>query len=111
MDAESIVGVGNIYASEALFLSGIRPTKRANTLSKAKCEQLVQAIKYVLAQSIKSGGTSFRDYVDTDQKPGLHQLHLKVYGRENQNCHTCSHIIKKITQSGRSSYYCPQCQK
>jgi len=111
MNASVVVGVGNIYANEALFLSNIRPQKKAHRVSKKSYGLLCKNIKKVLAESIKLGGTTFRDYVNTDQEPGLHQLYLRVYNRENKPCKTCQTHIKRVTQSGRSSFYCPECQK
>lgn len=111
MNAKVVVGVGNIYASEALFKSGIRPTRPAYKLTQKEAENLCRSIKAVLEESIVAGGTSFRDYVGANEEPGLHQLKLKVYGREGMPCETCHNLIKKITQTGRSSFYCPGCQK
>lgn len=111
MNAKVVVGVGNIYASEALFKSGIRPSRPACKITQKEAEKLCAAIKSVLEQSIEAGGTSFRDYVGANEEPGLHQLQLKVYGRDGKLCEVCHHIIKKITQTGRSSFYCPGCQR
>lgn len=110
MNAKHVVGVGNIYATEALFLSNIRPTRMACQIKKHESEKLCQAIKKVLGESIKSGGTTFRDYVDVDEKPGLHQLKLNAYAREGETCFRCQSFIKRIIQAGRSSFYCPECQ-
>lgn len=111
MNAKYVVGVGNIYANEALFLSQIRPSRRGFRVTKTEAYQLCANIKRVLAESIEMGGTSFRDYVDPYEQPGLHQLHLRVYDRENQPCRACQMPIKRIVQSNRSSYYCMNCQK
>lgn len=110
MNAKHIVGVGNIYACEALFFAGIAPERISNSISEQECSKLVKAIKSTLTKSIQSGGTSFRDYVDVDEKPGLHQISLKVYGRENEPCRTCKSSIKRIQQTNRSTFYCPHCQ-
>lgn len=110
MDAHRVVGVGNIYANEALFLSGIKPQRCANRISKTEVKKLCGAVKSVLLQSIESGGTTFRDYVDVDENPGLHQIQLKVYGRAGGVCLVCGMAIRKITQTSRSSFFCPKCQ-
>lgn len=110
MNAQRVVGVGNIYANEALFLSGIRPQRRANRVSKNEVKKLCQAVKHVLLKSIESGGTTFRDYVDVDEKPGLHQIQLKVYGRAGALCTVCGFVIQKTVQTNRSSFFCPKCQ-
>ena len=111
MNAKHVVGVGNIYAAEALFLSKVRPTRQAYRLKRSEIEKLCDAIKQVLRRSIASGGTTFRDYVGVDEEPGLHQLNLNVYGREHQPCHACGALIQRVLQAGRSGFYCPQCQK
>lgn len=111
MNAKHVVGVGNIYASEALFMAGIRPTRRSSTLSKNQVMALCASIKQVLTQSISDGGTTFRDYVDANGSPGLHQLSLKVYGQEGKNCSVCTSRIKSMVLGQRSTYYCPLCQK
>lgn len=111
MNAHRVVGVGNIYASEALFLSGIRPTRMAARVTAAEADTLCANIKRVLTRSIAAGGTSFRDYVDAEQKPGLYAVNLNVYGRAGRPCPRCATTIKRVTQTGRSSFYCPACQK
>lgn len=110
MNAALIVGVGNIYASEALFWAGMHPQKKAGTLKPVEISKLQGAIQKVLNDSIKAGGTSFRDYVDADGKPGLHAVDLAVYGREGMPCKKCGVHIKKITMAGRSTFLCPACQ-
>jgi formamidopyrimidine-DNA glycosylase len=111
MDAKVVVGVGNIYSNEALFLSGINPQTKALTVSKKNLEQLCVNTKKVLEQSIAMGGTSFRDYVGATEEPGLHQIHLKVYGREGEPCNICGILICREVVAGRSLFYCPNCQK
>lgn len=111
MDSKIVVGVGNIYASEALFRAGIKPTIAANRLTRPKVEKLTLCIKQVLAEAIAAGGTSLRDYVQTDGTLGYFQHNFRVYGRDGQACHTCHSQIAKIQQSGRSTYFCPHCQK
>lgn len=111
MNAKLIVGVGNIYACEALFAAGIRPTRRASRLTMAQAERLHAAIQHVLRASIAAGGTTFRDYVDADARPGLHAVALAVYGREGKSCRHCKTPIQRSTQQQRSSFFCPVCQK
>lgn len=111
MDSKLVVGVGNIYASEALFRAGIRPTTASNKLSLARVTLLVGYIQQVLTEAIAAGGTSLRDYVQTDGTLGYFQHNFRVYGRDGQLCHTCGAKISKIQQAGRSTYFCPACQK
>ncbi len=111
MDASFIVGVGNIYASEALFFAGVHPQKIAGKMSKKKWQELLQQVKTVLAKAIAQGGTTLNDFVNSQGESGYFQLELAVYGRENQTCKTCAKPIKRIVQSGRSSFYCPGCQR
>ena len=111
MDGKVVVGVGNIYASEALFLAGINPKRIANKVSKARYDKLTVAIKQVLAAAIEQGGTTLRDFVGGDGKPGYFAQQLNVYGREGKVCNHCDSTIKQIVQGQRSSYYCPQCQR
>lgn len=110
MNAQVVVGVGNIYASEALFKAGIHPKRAASRISLRRYGFLVQAIKDVLHDAIRSGGTTLRDFSQSDGKPGYFQQQLNVYGRVNQACVMCSHPIKKTCIGQRSSYYCPKCQ-
>ncbi len=111
MDNRIVVGVGNIYACESLFLAGILPTQEANSLNQQKVQTLLDTIKEVLLRAIAAGGTSFKDFQHTDGKPGYFQQKLFVYGRAGKPCHHCDTLIVKIAQNGRSSHYCPQCQK
>lgn len=111
MDSKQVVGVGNIYASEALFLAGIHPAKAANCVSKARYQQLTESIRTVLRKAIEAGGTSFRDFKREDGKPGYFQQSLYVYGREGEPCKRCDHKIKRVTQNQRSTFYCAQCQR
>jgi formamidopyrimidine-DNA glycosylase len=111
MDQKIVVGVGNIYASESLFLSGINPTKAAGKISKAKYEIFAQQIKQVLAKAIAQGGTTLKDFVGSDGKPGYFAQQLNVYGRRDEPCMQCGTPIKQITQGQRSTFYCSQCQK
>lgn len=111
MDQKVVVGVGNIYASESLFLSGISPKKAAGKVSKQKYQALTAAIKEVLAKAISEGGTTLKDFVGSDGKPGYFAQQLNVYGRAGEPCITCETPIKQITQGQRSTFYCPKCQK
>ena len=111
MDGRLVVGVGNIYASEALFLAGIRPQSVAGKLSRVRYQAFAAAIKQVLAAAIRQGGTTLRDFVDGDGKPGYFQQQLNVYGRDGDPCRVCGSIIKRLRQGQRASYYCPCCQR
>jgi len=111
MNSHIVVGVGNIYACESLFLSGINPKRKAGSLSLARCNKLVSAIKKVLAQSITQGGTTLRDFIRENGEPGYFAQKLLVYGRAGEPCAKCGNPIKQITQQQRSTFYCTRCQK
>lgn len=111
MNAEIVVGVGNIYASESLFRAGIHPLKSCNILTKKQCELLVECVKQVLGEAIESGGSTLRDYVRSSGDSGYFQHHFAVYDRANQPCPTCQQPIQKVVQQNRSSYFCGKCQK
>ena len=111
MDNHIVVGVGNIYANEALFRAGIKPQLAAGKLSRLRCDKLVEEIRATLNESIALGGSSLRDYVDSDGKQGYFQQHYWVYGRANEACRNCGRPIKLIKQGQRSSFYCSTCQK
>ena len=108
-----VAGLGNIYVCEALFMSGISPKKKASKISKSKCEELVLNIRAVLISAIEAGGSSLKDFTDIQGNSGYFQFEFYVYGRENEYCKTinCDRKIKRISQSGRSSFYCPSCQR
>ena len=108
-----VAGLGNIYVCEALFMSGISPKKRASKISKIKCEELVRNIRAVLMSAIEAGGSSLKDFTNIQGKSGYFQFEFFVYGRENKCCKIkhCGRKIKRISQSGRSSFYCPSCQR
>ena len=106
-----VVGVGNIYASEALFMAGIRPSTSAAVLSKPRVVRLHAAIREVLARAVKKGGSTLRDFSSADGQTGYFQLEAMVYGRANLPCKVCGSPIKMIRQGQRSSFYCPCCQK
>ena len=111
MDNNIVVGVGNIYASESLFISNIHPNRSCKDLTLLEISKLVAAIKSVLTDAISQGGTTLRDFVDGDNKPGYYKQKLMVYDRMEQQCFDCNDIIIKIKQAGRSTYYCSTCQK
>jgi formamidopyrimidine-DNA glycosylase len=111
MNGSLIVGVGNIYASESLFMSKIRPSKPAKNITKKECTYLVSAIKQVLKDAIKFGGSSIRDFKQLDGSSGYFKIKHNVYGRESKDCYQCNTKIKKIIISGRSTFYCNFCQK
>jgi formamidopyrimidine-DNA glycosylase len=104
-------GVGNIYADEALFRAGIRPRRRASSLTHEDLKRLYLAVREVLKEAIKLGGSSVSDYVDADGEEGFFQLRHRVYGREGEACLVCKTPIKRIVIAGRSSHYCSKCQK
>ena len=108
---EVVVGVGNIYASEALFLAGIRPTVAASRLSKPRAVRLHGAVREVLARAVERGGSTLRDFSNIDGQSGHFQLEATVYGRTGEPCRVCSTPIKQIRQGQRSTFFCPQCQK
>ncbi len=110
MDSHVVVGVGNIYASEALFRCGIHPQRAAGKIAKCRYINLVNAIKQVLNDAISSGGTSLRDFVSSEGAPGYFARQLNVYGRQHQPCLTCNRPIRQITIAQRSTFYCPACQ-
>ena len=110
MDSRQVVGVGNIYASESLFMAGIAPRKTAGRISLPDYARLADAIRTVLEASILQGGTTLRDFVNESGRPGYFQQTLKVYGREGQACQVCGHPIRMERLGQRSTYWCEQCQ-
>jgi formamidopyrimidine-DNA glycosylase len=104
-------GVGNIYADESLFRAGLRPRRRASTIRRHELAKLLGSVKEVLREAIALGGSSISDYVDADGEEGFFQLQHRVYGREGEPCLVCKTPIKRIVIAGRSSHYCPKCQK
>jgi formamidopyrimidine-DNA glycosylase len=111
MNQKIIAGLGNIYVSEALFRAGIWPERTAKKVTLAECKKLVPAIRAVLNEAIKAGGSSLRDYVQVDGELGYFQSKFKVYGREGKPCPVCRKQILRLTQAGRSSFACKHCQK
>jgi formamidopyrimidine-DNA glycosylase len=111
MKGDLVVGVGNIYASEALFLAGIRPTCLASKLSRRRVARLYAAIRDVLARAVEQGGSTLRDFSNANGQDGYFQLEAMVYGRAGQPCRQCGTLVKMIRQGQRSTFYCPVCQK
>lgn len=111
MAGDLVVGVGNIYASEALFRAGIHPKRAANRVSAARVAKLHEAIRAVLTRAIAAGGSSLKDFRHADGALGYFQLETRVYERQGQPCWTCETPIKRVVQAQRSTYYCPQCQR
>ena len=111
LDQSVLAGVGNIYADEALFLSGLRPLRRASRLTRAECDRLVSNIRRVLKRSIETGGSSISDYVAPDGSDGAYQDERAVYAREGESCRVCGDEIKRIVIGQRSAHFCPQCQR
>lgn len=110
MNSRNVVGVGNIYANEALFLAGIRPDKLTGTLTKAEMTKLVEAIKTVIKQAIEAGGTTLKDFRHADGKPGYFRNNLKVYGRGGQPCLNCHTLLVETKLGQRQTVFCPNCQ-
>jgi len=111
MNNHIVVGVGNIYAQESLFLSGINPNRTACKVSKVRMEKLVSNIKQVLADAIKAGGTTLKDFSGADGKPGYFQQTLNVYGRNEEPCFKCETKLKQVTIGQRTTIYCSKCQR
>lgn len=110
MDSKLLVGVGNIYANEALFLAGIHPATPAARIGQQRCERLQLAIQDTLRAAIEQGGSTLRDYVNSAGNSGYFQLRLQVYNRTDRPCHTCGTLIRQTRQGQRSTFYCPHCQ-
>ena len=111
MNARDVVGVGNIYASEALFHAQRRPRRAAGRLTRAQCARLVAAVRRVLGAAIRSGGTTLRDYVNADGMPGYFRQKLYVYERAGEPCRVCAAPIRQSLQGQRSTYWCATCQR
>ncbi|HEY7864611.1 MAG TPA: bifunctional DNA-formamidopyrimidine glycosylase/DNA-(apurinic or apyrimidinic site) lyase [Psychromonas sp.] len=111
MDQKIVTGVGNIYATEALFNSGISPIRAAGNISEKRYSVLVSAIKEILQQAIKQGGTTLKDFVGSDGKPGYFQQTLQVYGKTGQQCPNCETPLAAVKLAARASVYCPNCQR
>jgi len=106
-----VVGVGNIYASEALFRAGIHPETQSHRLGLQRCERLVTAVREVLAQAVHAGGTTLRDFKNAHGQQGHFQLSTKVYDRAGEPCSVCQTPVRRIVQGQRATYFCPTCQR
>ena len=111
MDGRTVVGVGNIYASEALFRAQVHPARAAGRISHVRCGHIVASIRTVLEEALSAGGTTLRDFVHSDGEPGYFRLQLNVYGRAGALCQCGRAAIKQIVIGQRSSFYCPRCQR
>src|SRR5580698_11145182 len=111
LNQKLLSGVGNIYADESLFRAKVRPRRRASSLTRAEFHKLHKGLQQVLREAIKAGGSSVSDYVDAEGREGFFQLKHYVYGREGKPCRVCKTPIKRVIIAGRSSHYCPHCQK
>ena len=111
MNGRVVVGVGNIYASEALFRAAIHPRRAAGRISKVRLQSLAVSIKQVLVDAIELGGTTLRDFTRSDGSPGYFQLHLDAYGRAGERCPRCAGTIKQVVLGQRSTFYCNSCQR
>ena len=108
---QAVVGVDNIYCSESLFEAGIHPAKAAGKLTRPQCSRLATAVRLILKKAIAAGGSSLKDFVNSEGDPGHFMVQTKVYDRKDQPCKVCKTPIKQIVQGQRSTYFCPQCQK
>ena len=111
LNQKLVRGVGNIYADESLFRAGIRPRRRAAAVTRKELSMLYRSVREVLREAIALGGSSVSDYVDADGEEGFFQLEHRVYGREGEPCRVCGTAIRRAVLAGRSSHYCPRCQK
>jgi formamidopyrimidine-DNA glycosylase len=111
MDSHVVVGVGNIYANEALFRAGILPTRAARRISRHRLVRLIDAVRHTLTDAITKGGSTLRDYVDSEGRPGFFQQGYFVYGRAGEPCRICGGRIRSVRLGGRATYYCPRCQR
>lgn len=111
MDSKTVVGVGNIYANESLFMACIKPMRKAGALTRKECEALVRDIKFVLQRSIDQGGTTLRNFIGGDGKPGYFKQQLLVYGRGGELCTVCKRPLKEVRMNDRTTVYCIDCQK
>lgn len=111
MDSKTVVGVGNIYANEALYMAGIKPIRKTSTLTRRQSELLVAQIRFVLQRSIDQGGTTLRDFVGGDGQPGYFKQQLLVYGRGAEPCRQCGKALKEIRMNNRTTVYCTDCQR
>ena len=111
MDNSVVTGIGNIYANETLFSAKVSPLRPAAELTKAECRRLCDAAKAILRRAIDAGGTTISDFLNVDGSEGKFVQELKIYGRSGQPCPVCGAMVECVRQGGRSSFYCPKCQK
>ena len=111
LDQSVLAGVGNIYADEALFAAGIRPTRRANRLTRADCDRVVEKLRRIMRRSIRRGGTTVSDYLDPDRESGRFQSALQVYGRRGEPCWHCREPVRRLVLGQRSTHFCRSCQR
>ena len=111
MDAHVVTGVGNIYASEALFHAGVHPLRAAGRISRARYDRLAASVRATLERALAAGGTTLRDFADASGHPGYFQNECAVYGREGEPCRACGTPIRQLRQGQRSTFYCPRCQR
>jgi formamidopyrimidine-DNA glycosylase len=111
MNARIVTGVGNIYASEALFHAGIHPSRSAGRISRPRWDRLAAAVRATLESALEAGGTTLRDFASADGRPGYFQHRFSVYGREGKPCRVCATPIRALRQGQRSTFYCPACQR
>ncbi|MBN2241396.1 MAG: bifunctional DNA-formamidopyrimidine glycosylase/DNA-(apurinic or apyrimidinic site) lyase [Acidobacteria bacterium] len=111
LDQHKVAGLGNIYVCEALYSAGIHPSRRCHTLDSGEVSRLVEAIRKVLRRAIRSGGTSFSDFIDLQGNPGKNQYYLKVFRKERESCARCGNAIERMRQGNRSTFFCSCCQK
>ena len=111
LDGRVVAGIGNIYANEAAFLAGIHPARAAGRISRARYQRLVACLKDILRSAIEAGGTTLRDFVKTDGKPGYFSQHLRIYQRENEACRRCGGCVRRRVRGGRSLFFCAGCQR
>jgi formamidopyrimidine-DNA glycosylase len=111
MDARVVVGIGNIYASETLFRAGVHPARSVSRIASLRWDRIAESAVVVLRQAIAQGGTTLNDFADGEGRSGYFQVSLSAYGREGEPCPACSRPVRRLVQSGRSTYYCPSCQK
>ncbi|OGG86049.1 DNA-formamidopyrimidine glycosylase [Candidatus Kaiserbacteria bacterium RIFOXYB1_FULL_46_14] len=111
LDQSFVAGLGNIYVDEALFYAGVRPTRRADKLTKKEALLLADGARDILLEAIKHGGTTFQHFIDAEGKRGNHTEHLQVFGRQGKACYRCGGTIKKTRVAGRGTHYCPDCQR
>jgi len=110
LSGDVVVGAGNIYACEALFVAGIDPRTRSDRISLTRCARLLEALRAILGEAVTLGGSTLRDFRDAHGLGGEFQRQARVYDREGQPCQTCAALIRRVVQGQRSSYFCPRCQ-